>query len=138
MASGHPASGGVTLRGRDEERAVLDRLLDDARAGQSGVLVLRGDAGVGKTALLEHAIESASGFIVVRAVGVESEMELTYAALHQLCAPLLDRVDRIPAPATRGAGNDVWATRGFGSGSVRRWPGDVESVFRRQRRSDRC
>ena len=98
MASGHPASGGLTLRGRDEERAVLDRLLDEARAGQSGVLVLRGEAGVGKTALLEHAIESASGLIVLRAVGVESEMELAYAALHQLCAPLLDRVDRIPAP----------------------------------------
>ena len=60
--------------------------------------MLRGEAGVGKTALLEHAIESASGMIVVRAVGVESEMELAYAALHQLSAPLLDRVDRIPAP----------------------------------------
>ena len=77
---------------------MLDRLLDEARAGQSGVLVLRGEAGVGKTALLEHAIESASGLIVLRAVGVESEMELAYAALHQLSAPLLDRVDRIPAP----------------------------------------
>ena len=98
MASRRPAPGGLMLRGRDDERAALDRLLDEARAGQSGVLVLRGEAGVGKTALLEHAIESASGLIVVRAVGVESEMELAYAALHQLCAPLLDRVDRIPAP----------------------------------------
>jgi DNA-binding CsgD family transcriptional regulator len=98
MASGHPPSGGLMLRGRDDERAVLDRLLDDARAGHSGVLVLRGEAGVGKTALLAHAIASASDMIVVRAVGVESEMELAYAALHHLSAPLLDRVDRIPPP----------------------------------------
>jgi DNA-binding CsgD family transcriptional regulator len=98
MASGRPAPGGLIVRGRDDERAVLDRLLDDARAGQSGVLVLRGEAGVGKTALLEHAIRSASGMLVLRAMGVESEMELAYAALHQLCAPLFDRVDRIPAP----------------------------------------
>ena len=98
MARGHPAPEGVALRGRDHERAVLDRLLEEARAGHSGVLVLRGEAGVGKTALLEHAIESASSLIVLRAVGVEAEMELAYAALHRLSAPLLDRVDRIPAP----------------------------------------
>jgi DNA-binding CsgD family transcriptional regulator len=98
MASGHPGPGGLMLRGRDDERAVLDRLLEEARAGQSGVLVLRGAAGVGKTALLEHAIESASDLMVVRAVGVEAEMELAYAALHHLSAPLFDRVDRIPAP----------------------------------------
>src|SRR5689334_5856762 len=97
MASSRPARGGLMLRGRDDERAVLDRLLQEARAGQSGVLVLRGEAGTGKTALLQHTIESASDLIVVEAVGVESDMELAYAALHQLCAPLLDRVDRIPA-----------------------------------------
>jgi DNA-binding CsgD family transcriptional regulator len=98
VASGHPASGRLMLRGRDDARAVLDRLLEEARTGQSGVLVLRGEAGVGKTALLEYAIASASDLMVVRAVGVESEMELAYAALHQLCAPLLDRLDRIPVP----------------------------------------
>jgi DNA-binding CsgD family transcriptional regulator len=98
MASGHADPRRLMLRGRDDERAVLDGLLDEARAGQSGVLVLRGDAGVGKTALLEYAIESASDLMVVRAVGVESEMELAYAALHQLCAPLLDRLDRLPDP----------------------------------------
>ena len=86
------------LRGRNDERAVLDRLLEEARAGQSGVLVLRGEAGMGKTALLEDAIASASDFILVRSIGVEAEMELAYAALHQLCAPLLDGLDRIPAP----------------------------------------
>ncbi len=86
------------LRGRRDECAVLDRLLDGARAGRSGVLVLEGEAGVGKTALLEYAIGSASDLSVVRAVGVESEMELAFAALHQLCAPVLDRLDRLPAP----------------------------------------
>jgi DNA-binding CsgD family transcriptional regulator len=86
------------LRGRRDELAVLDGLLEDSRAGRSGVLVLRGEAGVGKTALLEHAIESASDVRLLRAVGVESEMELAFAALHQLCAPVDDFVDRLPAP----------------------------------------
>jgi DNA-binding CsgD family transcriptional regulator len=86
------------LRGRREECAVLDGLLERARAGQSGVLVLRGEAGVGKTALLEHAIESAPDLRVLRAVGVEAEMELPFAALHQLCGPLLDRLDGLPGP----------------------------------------
>jgi DNA-binding CsgD family transcriptional regulator len=86
------------LRGRRDECAVLDRLLDGARAGQSGALVLEGEAGVGKTALLDYAIGSASDLRVLRAVGVESEMELAFAALHQLCAPALDRLERLPAP----------------------------------------
>ena len=66
--------------------------------GQSRSLLVRGEAGIGKTALLEYLVESASDLTVVRAVGVESEMELTYAGLHQLCAPLLDRVERLPGP----------------------------------------
>ena len=86
------------LLGRQSEREVLDRLVDGARAGRSGVLVLRGEAGIGKTALLAHATRSAPDFRVVRTVGVESEMELPFAALHQLCAPILDRVDRLPEP----------------------------------------
>ena len=86
------------LRGRRNECAVLDGLLDAARAGRSGVLVVRGEAGVGKTALLEYAVESAPELQVVRAVGVESEMELAFAALHQLCAPILDRLERLPGP----------------------------------------
>src|SRR6185437_13397071 len=72
--------------------------LEEARAGQSAALVLRGEAGVGKTALLEHTIASASDMMVLRAGGVEAEMELPYAALHHLCAPMLDRLDRIPDP----------------------------------------
>ena len=77
------------LRGRRDECAVLDRLLDGARVGRSGVLVLEGEAGVGKTALLDYAVDSASDLTVLRAVGVESEMELAFAALHQLTAPVL-------------------------------------------------
>src|SRR5437764_15304786 len=86
------------LRGRRSECEVFDGLLEDARAGRSGVLVVRGEAGIGKTALLEHAIESASDFTLLRAAGVESEMELAFAALHQLCAPMLDRLERLPGP----------------------------------------
>ncbi len=86
------------LHGRRSEREVLERLLEGVRGGQSRVLVVCGEPGVGKTALVESAINSASGFRVMRAVGVESEMELAFAALQQLCAPLLDRLDRLPAP----------------------------------------
>ena len=77
------------LLDRLPERAVLGQLLEAARGGRSGVLALRGEAGVGKTALLEWMIESAAGFRVARVAGVESEMELAFAALEQLCAPML-------------------------------------------------
>ena len=90
-----PAEG---LQGRREEREALERLLGAVRSGQSRVLVVSGEAGVGKTALLESVIGSASGFRVVRAAGVESEMELAFAALQQLCAPMLDRLEGLPAP----------------------------------------
>jgi DNA-binding CsgD family transcriptional regulator len=76
----------------------LDGLVGAIRQGESRSLVLRGEAGIGKTALLEYMVESASDLSVVRAVGVESEMELAYAGLHQVCAPLLDRLERLPAP----------------------------------------
>src|SRR4249919_221741 len=92
------------LHGRRVEREVLDRLLEAVRGGQSRVLVVSGEPGVGKTALLQSAIESASGFRVARAVGVESEMELAFAALQQLCAPMLDRLDRLPAPQQEALG----------------------------------
>src|SRR3954462_15747719 len=98
MAVGQPAPRELTLRGRRDECGVLDRLREGARAGRSGVLVVRGEAGVGKTALLDYAIGSASDMRVVRASGVESEMELAFAVLHQLCAPLLDRLEGLPAP----------------------------------------
>ena len=88
----------TTLRGREAECARLDRLLDAVRTGESRVLVVRGEPGVGKTALLDYAIGSAPDLRLVRAVGVESEMELAFAALHQLCAPMLDRLEYLPAP----------------------------------------
>jgi DNA-binding CsgD family transcriptional regulator len=86
------------LRGRAEECALVDGLLADLRDGQSRSLVLRGEAGIGKTALLEYLVDSASDLTVARAVGVESEMELAYASLHQLCVPMADRLGRLPAP----------------------------------------
>jgi DNA-binding NarL/FixJ family response regulator len=87
-----------TLRGRADECALLDTLVDAIRRGEGRSLVVRGEAGIGKTALLEYLVRSASELTVLRAVGVESEMELAYAGLHQLCASLLDRLDRLPTP----------------------------------------
>ena len=98
MAGGRSGAVELVLHGRRQECAVLDGLLERARGGQSGVLVVRGEAGVGKTALLEYAVGSASDFTVVRTAGVQSEMELAFAALHQLCAPLLDWLERLPGP----------------------------------------
>ena len=86
------------LTDRDGEREVLDRLVDAVRAGESRVLVIRGDPGVGKTVLLDYVAERAGGCRVARAAGVHSEMELAFAGLHQLCAPMLDCLDQIPAP----------------------------------------
>jgi DNA-binding CsgD family transcriptional regulator len=88
----------MKLLGRHAEREVLDRLLADALAGRSGVLVIRGDAGVGKTALLDDLAERVGGWRLARAVAVESEMELPYSALHQLSGTMLDRLDRLPEP----------------------------------------
>src|SRR6476660_4641682 len=87
-----------TLSGRADECALLDALVDAIRRGEGRSLVVRGEAGVGKTALLEYLVGSATELTVLGAVGVESEMELAYAGLHQVCAALLDRRDRLPAP----------------------------------------
>jgi DNA-binding CsgD family transcriptional regulator len=86
------------LRGRRAECGVLDGLLEGVRGGRSAALVVRGEAGVGKTALLDYAVESAPDLMSVRATGVESEMELAFAGLHQLCGPILDRLGRLPGP----------------------------------------
>jgi DNA-binding CsgD family transcriptional regulator len=86
------------LLGRNVECQALDRLLADALAGRSGVVVLRGEGGVGKSALLDYLSDRAAGWHVARAVGVESEMELAYSALHQLCAPMQSHLNRLPAP----------------------------------------
>ena len=89
---------GPRLLGRKSECEALAQLLSDAISGTSRVMVLRGDAGVGKTALLEYLSDQAAEWRVARAVGVESEMELAYSGLHQLCGPMLDHLDRLPPP----------------------------------------
>src|SRR6266849_3049940 len=86
------------LTDRRGERGVLDQLINTVRAGGSGVLVVRGEPGVGKSALLDYLVGHAAGCRVVRAAGVQSEMELAFAGLHQLLAPVLDRADRLPVP----------------------------------------
>ena len=85
------------LLGRHSECAALDQFVASVRAGPSRALVLRGEAGVGKSALLEYLVQRASGCHVVRAAGVESEMELAFAGLQLLCAPFMDRLERLPA-----------------------------------------
>jgi DNA-binding CsgD family transcriptional regulator len=95
-------SGAVALRGRGDDCAQLDGLLERASTGRGGALMLRGEAGVGKTALLEYAIASAPTLRAIRVTGMESEMELAFAGLHQLCAPMLDQREPLPAPQ-RGA-----------------------------------
>src|SRR3954449_4113686 len=99
-----PAPRPPVLLGRANEREALDRLLENVRGGQSAVLVVRGEAGVGKTALLHHGAQQAAGFRVARIAGVESEMELPFAGLHQLCAPMLDRLDALPEPQQAALG----------------------------------
>jgi DNA-binding CsgD family transcriptional regulator len=88
----------MSLLGRRDERRVIDGLLEAVRAGRSGSLVLRGAPGIGKTALLEYAVRAASDLEVVRAVGTETETQMPFAALHQLCGPLLHRLERLPCP----------------------------------------
>ncbi|MFJ6774569.1 AAA family ATPase, partial [Kitasatospora sp. NPDC091257] len=90
------------LYGRESEQAAVDGLLDAARAGRSGVLLFRGEAGIGKTALLDDAVARAGeSFRVIRAAGVEYEAELPYAGLSLLLAPGLDRLDALPGPQRR-------------------------------------
>jgi DNA-binding CsgD family transcriptional regulator len=89
---------GLQLLGRERERGALDRLLEAARHGRSGTLVVHGEPGLGKTALLEATIDSATRFRVLRTAGAEGEIELAFAALQQLLAPILALADRLPAP----------------------------------------
>src|SRR5450432_2454954 len=97
-------SSGGQLIGREREREVLDRLLDGVRGGRGGVLVADGEAGVGKTALLDYAVEAARGFRIARTSGVEGEMELPFAAVQQLCSPFLDCLERLPQPQHEALG----------------------------------
>ncbi|HEY5018708.1 MAG TPA: AAA family ATPase, partial [Streptosporangiaceae bacterium] len=96
----------MRLYGRDAELAALSDLLDQARTGISGTLVLRGDPGIGKTALVSHLTARADGFRLIRGAGIEEESELPFAGLHLLLRPALDRIAALPdvqAEALRGA-----------------------------------
>jgi predicted ATPase len=88
----------MELIDRRAECGLLDRVVRDVRSGQSRVLVIHGDPGIGKTALMDYVAEQASGCRLVRASGVEAETELAYAALHQLCLPILERLEHLPPP----------------------------------------
>ncbi|MFE6892110.1 AAA family ATPase [Streptomyces sp. NPDC057694] len=110
-------TGGTALQGRAVEQAALDALLADAAAGRSGVLVVRGEPGIGKTALLEYAGEQARrthGTAVVTTTGIETEAEIPFASLHLLLHPVLDRVDSLPGPQAAA----LKAAFGTGPGST--------------------
>jgi predicted ATPase len=92
------AQGSRAFRDRTSERDQLTKLLDRARSGESAALVVRGEAGIGKTALLDDCVEQAAAFRVVRVSGMQSEMELPFAGLHQLCASMPDEIERLPEP----------------------------------------
>ena len=105
---------GDRLIGRDPERGVLDRLLDDVRGGASRALVVYGEAGMGKTALLEYLAGRASDCRVVSVAAAQAEMEFGFAALHQLCVPVLDHLDAVPEPQRKA----LQVTFGLGAGPV--------------------
>ena len=111
MATDH----GWGFVGRPRERELLDGLLANVREGQSAVLVVRGEAGIGKTALLRYAARQASGFRVEQIAGVEAEIEIPFASIHQLCAPMLGRLDALPEPQR----NALSIALGLRAGAVR-------------------
>ena len=101
------------LYGRCKEHAQVGALLEGARGGQGGVLVVRGEAGIGKHALLADAVEQATGFRLLHTSGVEAEVGLAFAGLQRLLGPVLDRLDRVPAPRLRRCGpRSVWSRPG--------------------------
>jgi DNA-binding CsgD family transcriptional regulator len=102
------------LFGRDAERSCIAALLDGARSGRSGALVLRGEAGVGKSALLEDAREQAVGMTVLAGCGIESEARVAYAGLHQVVRPVLGNLDTLPAPQGRALGGALGLEEGVG------------------------
>ncbi|MEW1844969.1 ATP-binding protein, partial [Nonomuraea angiospora] len=91
----------MVLWGREREQARIDALIAQARDGRSGSLILRGEPGIGKSALLDHAARSCEGMRPLRGTGIETEAELPFAALHLLLRPALDRIGRLPAPQAR-------------------------------------
>ena len=121
------------LVGRQREREAIDRLMGAAQEGYGGVLVVHGDPGIGKSSLLEYAIAQAASFRVARAVGVEGEMELPFAALQQLCTPDFEFLEGLPDPQREAVeiafGRRAWA----GAQPVSRRARHPESVVRRGR-----
>jgi len=117
------------LTDRRAERDVLDRLVAAVRAGESRALVLHGEPGVGKTALLDYVAGRAADCQLARATGVQSEMELAFAALHQLCVPLLDRLEASAGSAARRAVDRVRPQRGAATGPVPGRAGRVDPAF---------
>jgi AAA ATPase-like protein len=103
----HGRTQGVGFPGRAREREALDGLLDRVRGGESAVLVIRGDAGIGKTALMRYCARQAAGCRLAQIVGVESEMELPFAALHQLCGPMPGHAPVMPRTAINTRGSRV-------------------------------
>src|SRR5579864_406606 len=95
LPGGHPRG---RIRGRSREQEQLGQLVTGVRSGRSGALVIRGEAGIGKTALLEHLIEQTSGCTVARATGVQADMELPFAGLQQLFGSMLGSLERLPGP----------------------------------------
>ena len=119
-----PPIRGVGFLGRTRERHRLDAMLAQARDGQSAVLVIRGEPGIGKTSLLRYAARQASGLRIVEVEGVQAEMELPFAGIHRLCAPLLDALDALPEPQQ----NALRVALGISSGDA---PGQVPGRRRR-------
>jgi hypothetical protein len=121
------------LLDRERERAALDGLLGDLRVGRGGALVVRGEAGVGKSALLEYAVGAAADMRVAQPAGVESEMELAFASLHLLCAPLLDRLEDLPDPQRNALGVAFGLRAGRCARSVPGRPGGPDLAVRGSR-----
>lgn len=109
-----PAARPTGIRGRAREAETVGRLVAAAREGEGGALVVSGEAGIGKTTLLAHASDTATGFEPLRAVGVEFEMDLPFAAVHQLCEPLLPRIGHLPG-AQREALETAFGLRSDGT-----------------------
>ena len=117
------------LQGTFPERQALDGVLERARGGESAALVLLGEAGIGKSALLSYSARQASGCLVVKIAGVESEMDLPFAALHQFCAPMLGHLDALPEPQGQAL-RVTFGLSGACSGQVRRGSGGAEPAGR--------
>ena len=127
--------GPAVLIGRTRESSQLESLFAEARPGGSRVLVLRGELGIGKTDLLEYAVSSAPGWRVVRTVGVESEAELPFAALQQLCSSSLDLLEGLPGPQRDALSVAFGLTLGDRRREVPRGVGDAEPIFQNGGRS---